>query len=317
MDRPTLLIGIFGLLKFAAGGNPCEGMSVGFCDLDESQIVAKHPYNELLCHKLCTLDDQCLFWRHDSEQAGTEEECLFLKTDYHQDCKSIASPIDGDLTACSNVDQSSCDSILPENCDYTGDRLTDIEPGPGHTGSIDECFEYASLLADFGVIYLAYLIETEDCQLFSSWSQTCTATGGPASAPEGCAEEPSVCADDWDLFDSNCYKLIEEDLDWEGARAKCEESGAQLASIHSSAENNFVFNMIGNGWSWLGGNDIDGTYMWTDGTAWSYDNWGPGQPDIDAVDPEHCVTIGQLNEREKWNNDGCTEQSQSVCKRKL
>merc|ERR1712189_110623 len=73
---------------------------------------------------------QCLFWRHDSEQAGTEDECLFLKTDYHQDCKSIASPIDGDLTACSNVDQFSCDSILPENCDYTGDRLTDIEPGP-------------------------------------------------------------------------------------------------------------------------------------------------------------------------------------------
>merc|ERR1712154_227225 len=218
MDRTTVLIGIFGLLKFAAGGSPCEGISVGFCDLDESQIVAKHPYNELLCHKLCTLDDQC----------------LFLKTDYHQDCKSIASPIDGDLTACSNVDQFSCDSILPENCDYTGDRLTDIEPGPGHTGSIDECFEYVSLLADFGVIYLAYLIETEDCQLFSSWSQTCTATGGPASAPEGCTEEPSVCADDWDLFDSNCYKLIEEDLDWEAARAKCEESGAQLASIHSS-----------------------------------------------------------------------------------
>ena len=79
----TLICLILELLLFSEC-NPCQGMSIGDCDMDESQIVGRHPFNKELCHKLCKLDDKCLFWRHNSGMAGSVNECLFLSTDYHQ-----------------------------------------------------------------------------------------------------------------------------------------------------------------------------------------------------------------------------------------
>lgn len=68
-----------------------------------------------------------------------------------------------------------------------------------------------------------------------------------------------------------------------------------LASIHSEAENAFVFSLIndpkywwtaqpGQGGSfgpWLGGADTreEGNWEWTSGEPWTYSNWFPGQPD--------------------------------------
>jgi len=186
MNMTLFLFSFLAFLTSQTGGNPCEGMSVGDCDVDESQIVARHPYTKDLCHKLCKLDDQCQFWRHDSSNEGKVDACFFLATDYHQDCMSFASPVTGDLEACSDVDYESCDSILPEDCIYSGHRLSDFEPGPGHVGSIEECFEYGRLLQNFGVTHIAYLIETEDCRLYDSWDQECSAIGGPRQAPENC-----------------------------------------------------------------------------------------------------------------------------------
>merc|ERR1712154_357595 len=70
MDSIIFMLGLLNLMSYTAGQNPCEGISVGFCDFDESQVVARHPYNEVLCHKLCKLDDQCLFWRHNTAKAS-------------------------------------------------------------------------------------------------------------------------------------------------------------------------------------------------------------------------------------------------------
>ena len=55
-------------------------------------------------------------------------------------------------------------------------------------GSVDECLEFGLLLEDQGVTHVAFIIETEDCQLFSTWEQKCTALGGPESAPSSCTE---------------------------------------------------------------------------------------------------------------------------------
>ena len=31
--------------------------------------------------------------------------------------------------------------------------------------------------------------------------------------------------------------------------------------------------------AWIGGFKDEGTWKWTDGSTWSYTNWGDGQPD--------------------------------------
>ena len=71
-------------LLTTSGGNPCDRVSVGDCTIEVDLILSGHPYHLDGCHLLCKLDDDCSFWRHSEAQQGTNEECLFLKTDYHQ-----------------------------------------------------------------------------------------------------------------------------------------------------------------------------------------------------------------------------------------
>ncbi|XP_069483805.1 lectin-like isoform X2 [Ambystoma mexicanum] len=75
---------------------------------------------------------------------------------------------------------------------------------------------------------------------------------------------------------------------WPDAEAKCLTHESHLASIHSSEENEFVFNLMGRPLNhnagkayWIGGHDTfqEGTHMWTDGTKMTFLQFGFGQPD--------------------------------------
>ena len=49
---------------------------------------------------------------------------------------------------------------------------------------------------------------------------------------------------------------------------------------------------------WLGGWLLDGTWSWSDGTPWDYENWEPGQPSGDG----DCLN---MEETKQWNDRGC------------
>ena len=67
-------------------------------------------------------------------------ECLHLSTDYHQvrkrvirtkkflfqGCTSFAGPVDGDIDACMDTDLNSCSAYIGEECQYVGERLSNI-----------------------------------------------------------------------------------------------------------------------------------------------------------------------------------------------
>merc|ERR1712037_288837 len=170
------------LVSVSAGNNPCEGITLDNCEVTNDMIVGSHPYHLDVCHLLCTLDDECLFWRHDLTKQETNEECLFLSTDYHQDCDTLAGPVDVDIGACLAVDKDSCFSVIGEKCDYTGERMEDFEFGPGETSSIQDCKEIAKTLEAYGVTHFVFLAATEECHLYASLSSECRAWGGPATA---------------------------------------------------------------------------------------------------------------------------------------
>ena len=56
-----------------------------------------------------------------------------------------------------------------------------------------------------------------------------------------------------------------------------------MTSIHSRDENNFVKSLVADisDDTWIGGSDAqhEGTWEWTDGSTWDYDNWLSDQPD--------------------------------------
>ncbi|XP_072037146.1 galactose-specific lectin nattectin-like [Amphiura filiformis] len=107
------------------------------------------------------------------------------------------------------------------------------------------------------------------------------------------------CPPDWTAFNNHCYLYVEKDANWLSAERDCEGRGADLVSIHSSEENEFITNMTdGNERVWIGLDDIaaEGDFTWSDGSHLNFTNWGSNQPD-NANDDEHCVHL-------KWRDPG-------------
>ena len=97
---------------------------------------------------------------------------------------------------------------------------------------------------------------------------------------------------------------MNERLTWEKARASCWRLGGDLASVGSEEENNFIHGLSKTINIWLGGSDsaLEGSYVWSDGTAWTYENWTPGEPN--GRTRENCV-VGNWRGHDNWNDGPC------------
>ncbi|XP_042362787.1 lactose-binding lectin l-2-like [Plectropomus leopardus] len=122
----------------------------------------------------------------------------------------------------------------------------------------------------------------------------------------------------WYSFNGRCYKYIASHFAWADAELHCVSEGANLVSIHSLDEENFVKSLIKNfdpaeGYTWIGLSDIhkEGTWMWSDGSAVNFTLWDERQPD-NYREYEHCVHSNYFLNL-KWNDDHCPVTYPSVC----
>ena len=86
--------------------------------------------------------------------------------------------------------------------------------------------------------------------------------------------------------------------------------GHTLVKIESEEENTFVNSLTGGEDVWIGLNDkaVEGTYVWSDGTALgSYEPWVSGQPDPANSDKQDCVKIKGTTA--DWNDVSCSGDS--------
>ena len=76
--------------------------------------------------------------------------------------------------------------------------------------------------------------------------QTATSTAVPTSAPTEAPTAAKTVKDcgNWEEYDGNCYKFILDKKRWNAASKYCKDLDAQLVSIHSEDENNFVLGLI-------------------------------------------------------------------------
>jgi len=119
----------------------------------------------------------------------------------------------------------------------------------------------------------------------------------------------------WYSFNGRCYKYISTDMTWAEAELQCLSEGANLVSIHSLAEQEFVKSLIKNfdhieGFTWIGLSDIHykGRYMWSDGSRVDTFFWTTGEPN-NANGNENCVHINNGG----WNDIRCSYYYPSVC----
>jgi len=108
-------------------------------------------------------------------------------------------------------------------------------------------------------------------------------------------------------------------ITWDNARNAATAAGGYLATIHSNAENDFVFSLVtdpkfwhapdgsGNRMGvWLGGYDPTRTFnwQWANGEPWDYINWAGGEPNNYGSE-DAIAYMGTSNSIQKlWNNLG-------------
>ncbi|CAH1244762.1 VCAN [Branchiostoma lanceolatum] len=168
----------------------------------------------------------------------------------------------------------------------------------------------------------------------------------PPSANTGLDEEtlpttlPSLsttarpCKSGWSEYNNHCYKFFRDQLNWSEANKKCKELGANLASVTSAEENNFIAGLIVNAPKrvtrhlvWFGLRLVDKQWKWTDGSPLSYTNWAPGEPgknwswwpgkseDCSNVYSQAGTSIlGAKGEKGQWNDHKCSNGFSYVCK---
>ena len=96
---------------------------------------------------------------------------------------------------------------------------------------------------------------------------------------------------------------------WNDARDDCQNSGGDLAMIHSTEENNAAYESMGGSAkkAYIGLHDslAEGSFQWADGSALDYINWAPGEPNNheNSRGTEDCA--GFLYDNKEWNDFHC------------
>nr|BAF34211.1 serum lectin isoform 4 [Verasper variegatus] len=122
----------------------------------------------------------------------------------------------------------------------------------------------------------------------------------------------------WFSFNNRCYKYVATQMNWADAELHCVSEGANLVSIHSLDEENFVKDLIKStdqteGRTWIGLIDIhkEGSWMWSDGSAVNFTFWLSGEPN-NKPPKEDCVHNNFRTDK-KWNDEYCSVLIPSVC----
>lgn len=104
------------------------------------------------------------------------------------------------------------------------------------------------------------------------------------------------------MFFSSDFVVGDTVGSWDEADKWCTDRGFKLASIHDAEDNVVAAAMglaLGND-MWLGGRrSADGDFEWSDGTAWDYEWWYPGEPNNQN---EKCLMLYQSA---MWNDRNC------------
>eukprot|EP00057_Strongylocentrotus_purpuratus_P001325 XP_001198156.2 PREDICTED: alpha-N-acetylgalactosamine-specific lectin [Strongylocentrotus purpuratus] len=157
------------------------------------------------------------------------------------------------------------------------------------------------------------------------------------------------CPQFWNLFEGNCYRYQGDRLTWSAAEARCNRyfnsaGMGHLASIHSLAENRFVYEMFKSSVSindipnwvhnpvdpnpiygiWIGLHQTVADGPWKNSDDTDQDNffrWRSLEPNNSyyvGEQAEDCVHIWHFNDdsdiQQKWNDMYCNEVMSFVCK---
>lgn len=102
-------------------------------------------------------------------------------------------------------------------------------------------------------------------------------------------------------FQNKVLLFVHDTKNWADAYQWCRERNADLASIHSPAEQALLYKTIKkfgrNNYAWTGGARIGTRWQWTDGTPFDFTFWAKGEPSKG----QHRIGFGYNKENGAWD----------------
>ncbi|KAJ8245954.1 hypothetical protein GJAV_G00262100 [Gymnothorax javanicus] len=143
------------------------------------------------------------------------------------------------------------------------------------------------------------------------------ATLNPFSTDSWSDDVRRECDVGWQAFQSGCYRLSGEKKDWGEAQRACQRMDANLISIHTLPELEFVIRKVKKDVDelWIGLHDtkMQMNFEWSDHTPVIFTHWHPFEPNNFRNVQEDCVTLWGPEGR--WNDSPCNLSLPSVCKK--
>lgn len=102
-------------------------------------------------------------------------------------------------------------------------------------------------------------------------------------------------------FNGHKYRIYNDSMTWDEAKAYCESLGGHLVTITSQEEQNVVASLVssGNKWAyWLGAEKSSGAFEWVTGETFSYTNFAENQPDDSGI----CLQMYGTHPDEEYLN---------------
>ncbi|KAK2893561.1 C-type mannose receptor 2 [Channa argus] len=143
------------------------------------------------------------------------------------------------------------------------------------------------------------------------------ATLDPFTTDSWADDEKYECDVGWQAFQAGCYKLTSEKNEWETAQKTCQKMEANLVSIHTLPELEFILRNLRKDTDqlWIGLHDtgMQMDFQWSDHTPVIFTYWHPFEPNNFRNVQEDCVSIWGAEGR--WDDIPCNRTLPSICKK--
>eukprot|EP00049_Salpingoeca_infusionum_P008285 m.134987 g.134987 ORF g.134987 m.134987 type:complete len:3074 (+) comp13971_c1_seq1:42-9263(+) len=223
------------------------------------------------------------------------------------------SDVGAELTGIVSLDsRCECSGKAPSAVGSTGTSCDDWDGSGENWCYVDKACPDATQDATYSSFYRAPCGPFTDCSTFRM-TRICAVT-----QPE--------CGHGYTRFNNRCYKSVTATATYDQAMMACARDGAELVSLHSSAEATFVASLVNSGsgstdsiWVGLRANETVAEFSWDDGTPFlssgsllGYQNWADGFPTAGS-DGGFCVAANYTVDN-AWRNFACDQQKPYVCK---
>ncbi|XP_006875555.1 PREDICTED: C-type lectin domain family 4 member D [Chrysochloris asiatica] len=127
----------------------------------------------------------------------------------------------------------------------------------------------------------------------------------------------NCCPAGWRVFQSNCYIFLTDNKTWHESAQNCTGMGANLVTISTEAEQNFIIHFLDRQFSYFLGltdENTEGQWHWMDGTPFNPKVvfWHKGEPN--NYKKEHCVVLVNAENKWAWNDVPCRLKTRRICK---